>query len=327
MKKKLKRKIISTLTNTIIYKLYLRYKYKIKPYNSVVVELTDKCNLECSYCPKGHGIGIGKSFLDIDDFKAIFDKLNRELNLKEIILVGFGEPLLYKNIVEAIEYIYSKNSKIYTYLTTNGILYDANMAKKLSEAGLKQITVSLNFVDKDSYIKYNRSDFFDRVYSNLNEISKLENIKTKIIVQILDLPCNKYKIQEYKNLIEKKWGFEFQLQPFINWGGQIENSNFVDYKKSKIERYPCAHIERNLIIQTNGDVRVCCIAMPINAKHLTIGNIFEVKNIRSIIKGDRLKKLKEKNYIDCLADLPLCKDCDAWKSIPNFYFKFNNRWY
>lgn len=325
----IKKNLVKFFIKSLFYKFYLRYRYKIKPYESAVIELTDKCNLECSYCPKGYGIGIGNSFLDIDKFKSIFDKLNKDLNLKELILVGFGEPLLYKNMVFALEYVYSKNKNIYTYLTTNGILYTASIAKKLSDAGLRQITISLNFVDQESYLKYNKSDFFERVFNNLKEVSKLENMKTRIIIQLLDLPANKNRIDEYKKLIENEWGFEFQLQPFVNWGGQLDSDELLNIQneRNNIKRYPCAQIERSLIIQTDGSVRACCIAMPINAKHLTIGNITEVDSVYEIINGEKLKKLKDKNMKTCLSDFPTCDKCDAWKNIPNIYLKINNKWH
>jgi len=311
--------------NGLIYKIWLRYVYKVRPHSTVVIELTDRCNLACSYCPKSKGIGLGSKIVDHDTFVKIYDNLIKGVNPKLVSLVGFGEPLINKNLYKAVQYVNKKTPKTTISITTNGILYTKSLAKKMSDSGLNQMIVSLNLTTKEIYIKYNLDDYFDTVMKNLEEISEIKDqIDTHIIVQILDLNENKPYLEEIKRKIED-WGFEFSLKPFINWGGEFdaeeENDRFLN-----IERYPCANIEQYLWIHLNGNVQACCTVFPKEDSKLIIGNIFEETG-GEIVKGKKYKELQKLNCTDCLVSVDECKNCNAWAETPNIYVKIGKRWY
>jgi len=81
----------------------------------VFIELTSKCNLRCSYCPRPK---LSRSlpyrlFKKIVDEASLYGKVSFSLHL-------FGEPLLYPRIIEAIRYIKKRGHAV--ILTTNGTL-------------------------------------------------------------------------------------------------------------------------------------------------------------------------------------------------------------
>lgn len=290
-----------------------------------VIETTDRCNLACSYCPKSKGIGIGSRVIEHEQFVKIYDNLTNGVRLKFVSLVGFGEPLINKNIHQAVEYVKQKTPKATISITTNGILYDFNMAKKLSDAGLSQMIVSLNLATKEIYLKYNLEDYFDRIMNNLKSIAEnKKQIKTKIFVQLLDIQDNRPYINTIQELIES-FGFNFILKPFLNWGGEIEIKN-ENSKFKVMERYPCANIEQYLWVHLNGDVQVCCVVIPKSNSELIIGNILK-QTAKEILNGNQYKKLEELNSTVCLSCIDECKECNAWAEIPNIYLKIGNKWY
>lgn len=83
------------------------------------IYLTNKCNLKCKFCScadrdKTKEISFGKA-IEILDFLA-------DNGTKAITLSGGGEPMMYKNIDDIIDYAESKNIEI--GLVSNGILID-----------------------------------------------------------------------------------------------------------------------------------------------------------------------------------------------------------
>jgi len=80
----------------------------------VQLDITNACNLTCGMCPIHH-VGIEKTHIDYQMFKKIVDKLD---GVKEISLVGLGEPLTHPRIIDAIKYCKSKGMIV--KITSNG---------------------------------------------------------------------------------------------------------------------------------------------------------------------------------------------------------------
>lgn len=309
---------------SFIYKLWLRYVYKIRSHSTVVIELTDRCNLACSYCPKSKGIGIGSKIIPHSDFIKMYDNLSIGTNPRLVSLVGFGEPLINKDLYKAVKYTKEKTPKAIISVTTNGILYTPTLAQKLSDAGLNQMIVSLNLTSKETYLKYNLDDYFDTILENLKGISQIKaNIRTKIIVQVLDLKENRENLKEIEDWLISL-GYEFQLKPFLNWGGEFDAEK-ENNKFKNIRRYPCANVEQYLWLHLNGDVQVCCSVYPNKDSRLIIGNIFQ-QTAKEIINGKKYEEIKRLNSENCLVSIDECKNCNAWAETPNFYIKIFNKW-
>ena len=94
----------------------------------VQFSVTDRCNLQCSYCYANYPAR-GYRELDMKNILRIIDQL-AELGTMRINLVG-GEPLLRDDIGEIIDYI--KDKKIECAMTSNGYLVPKKMrdVKKL----------------------------------------------------------------------------------------------------------------------------------------------------------------------------------------------------
>jgi len=98
-----------------VYKaLAQRYINYVFP-RHIFVELTAKCNLRCSYCPRPR---ISRT-LPFRLFKKIVDEAS-SFGPTSFSLHLFGEPLLYPRIIESIEYL--KRGGHTVILTTNGTM-------------------------------------------------------------------------------------------------------------------------------------------------------------------------------------------------------------
>lgn len=100
--------------------------------------LTDACTFKCPYC-RGLRTDISGT-MPLEKAKYIVDLWARD-NLKNIRLSG-GEPTVYKDIVEIVSYIKSKNIERIA-ISTNGYS-DIKLYKELVDAGVNDFSVSLD---------------------------------------------------------------------------------------------------------------------------------------------------------------------------------------
>lgn len=99
--------------------------------------LTDKCNLDCSYCTEYDN---SKAHPKLEDLKLWIRKI-RDLGTMRISLVG-GEPLMHPNVVEIVRFC--RELGFATSLTTNGFLLTRKLLQELEEAGLQVMQISVD---------------------------------------------------------------------------------------------------------------------------------------------------------------------------------------
>jgi MoaA/NifB/PqqE/SkfB family radical SAM enzyme len=101
------------------------------------IYLTDRCNLDCSYCTEYDN---SRPHPSLEDLKLWIKKI-RDLGTMRIALVG-GEPLMHPNVVEIVRYC--RELGFATSLTTNGFLLTRKLLKELEEAGLQVMQISVD---------------------------------------------------------------------------------------------------------------------------------------------------------------------------------------
>jgi hypothetical protein len=97
------------------------------------IEVTDLCDLSCPACYRFNLLG----HVPIEEIKSDILKLKNCLNCDCIAIAG-GEPLLYPDLVEVVEFITKNDLK--ARLLTNGRSLTWDMAQDLKKAGLTGIS-------------------------------------------------------------------------------------------------------------------------------------------------------------------------------------------
>ena len=70
---------------------------------SLELELSRACNLRCVYCYAESGLPMDNE-LTLDEIFSVIDQAV-ELGARKIIILGGGEPTLYKDLFTVIDYI------------------------------------------------------------------------------------------------------------------------------------------------------------------------------------------------------------------------------
>lgn len=103
----------------------------------VYLEITNVCNLSCSFCP---GTKRPKRFLSPEEFRCLASRLAG--HTEYLYLHVMGEPLLHPRLAEILDIAAALGFKI--CLTTNGTLLDRALPTLLSARKLHKISVSLH---------------------------------------------------------------------------------------------------------------------------------------------------------------------------------------
>jgi cyclic pyranopterin phosphate synthase len=122
------------------------------------VSVTDRCNFRCVYCMPRELFGPDHAFLpraQILDFEEIARVVRAAvpLGVHKLRLTG-GEPLVRRNVAELVRMLAAIDGVDDLTLTTNGSLL-ATKAGALAEAGLSRVTVSLDALDDETFMRMN----------------------------------------------------------------------------------------------------------------------------------------------------------------------------
>lgn len=111
----------------------------VKPPLWLLLELTHKCPLECTYCYNQLDFVNTKDSMSKEDWFKVLDEA-RAMGAVQLGISG-GEPLLNKDLLEIVKK--ASELKFYTNLITSGVGADLSIVKKLKEAGLKTVQLGI----------------------------------------------------------------------------------------------------------------------------------------------------------------------------------------
>jgi cyclic pyranopterin phosphate synthase len=127
-----------------------------RPLRDLRVSVTDRCNFRCTYCMPRDAYGRDHAFLPREEILT-FEEIERLVRIfagfgvEKIRLTG-GEPLLRHGLDGLVGMITAIDDIDDVALTTNGSTL-ARHARRLADAGLRRVTVSLDAVDDAEFRK------------------------------------------------------------------------------------------------------------------------------------------------------------------------------
>jgi len=129
-----------------------------RPLQDLRISVTDRCNLRCQYCMPKEIFGDDYVFLPETELLT-YEEITRlatvfaKLGVNKIRLTG-GEPLMRREFHKLIKMLANIAGIDDIALTTNGIFLPRD-AKKLKEAGLERVNISLDAIDDAVFQKIN----------------------------------------------------------------------------------------------------------------------------------------------------------------------------
>ena len=151
-----------------------RYKYEIYPQKKILdeyppylqIEPTSICNFRCTFCYQKNKEFHSKSkgymgHMDLDLFKRVVDLAENKVQM--ISIASRGEPTLYKNFVEMLDYC--SNKFLVLKINTNASLLTEKKIHAILRNGVSTIVFSADAADAELYKKL-------RINGDLKKVKK-----------------------------------------------------------------------------------------------------------------------------------------------------------
>jgi GTP 3',8-cyclase len=138
-----------------------------RPLRNLRVSVTDRCNLRCQYCmPEADYVWLPREdILHFEEIERLVDQF-LTLGVDKVRLTG-GEPLLRRDIDVLVERLAAKDGIRDLAMTTNAVLL-ATMVHDLRRAGLHRLTISLDTLNRERFVRLARFDELPRVLAGID---------------------------------------------------------------------------------------------------------------------------------------------------------------
>ena len=289
------------------------------------VELTNNCNLRCSFCPNSQPRNTVKGFMSLDTFKEVVNQAKAfayDMNLSHR-----GESLLNALLPEMI--LYAKKNGISTRLNTNATILDVDKSKALLEAGLDFISFSFDGISPEIYEKSRRNASYQITLENiLNFLITKKKLKSNlpyVMLEVLEIPgvsFDRVNLSRFRSLFRNLPLNKFTIKPLHNWGGYLANP-LSDESANKtfsagIKYSPCTNIWYSMVILWDGSVSICCQDW---YNDNCLGNIRD-SSLEAMWNGEVMVAVRDLLSKKQFNQIDICSKCDllwrpSYKGIPN----------
>ncbi|MFH1224998.1 MAG: radical SAM protein [Candidatus Diapherotrites archaeon] len=167
--------------------------------HAMSIEPVNSCNLRCEFCTTPHAsLKRKRSLMKLAEFRKVVDGL--PCSVHYLWLFFAGEPLLNPELPEMVGYASSKN--LNSIVNTNATLLTRETSRRLINAKLDRLIVSLDSITKENYEKMRRGGNFEEVMQNLaafaEEKRAARSAKPKLVLQMIETKLNRHEVHEFK---------------------------------------------------------------------------------------------------------------------------------
>ena len=140
-----------------------------RPPVCLYLEVTNRCNLLCTTCPRTYAELEPPADLSWELFTSIVDQVP---GLGRAVLHGVGEPMLVANLPRMVKYL--RDRGVYVLFNTNGTVLSERNGRALIDAGLDELRVSLDASNRESFKAIRGKDYFGRITRNVRAFRELQ---------------------------------------------------------------------------------------------------------------------------------------------------------
>ncbi len=173
------------------------------------VLMTHRCNLKCKFCVFWkRPIEVEKE-MSIEDHKR-FSLICKKIGVRAINLAG-GEPLIRKDLFEIVK-IYTQDHIV--IINSNGTLINEDNARKLWEAGVDVMNISIDAFDEEMHDNFRGKGVYQKA---MKSIEYLKNARTRkdqrISIQAIYSPQVADQFDDFLSFCDKE-NIEFACNPY-----------------------------------------------------------------------------------------------------------------
>jgi radical SAM protein with 4Fe4S-binding SPASM domain len=250
--------------------------------------------------------------MPLDLYEKIIDDIANECPTTIVRPFGGGEPLLRSDMPYLIAYAKNRGLQ-HLGLNTNGTLLDSAMAIALLDAGLDQLTISIDAFSEDTYIKIKNKPGYELVIDNVNRYLDYRMSKRKhttVHVSFVAQAANQHERSQFISYWSKRVD-RVEVRELHQHGGLVGQEKPGSAYPGQGNRHPCPYLWKRLIIHPNGQVSFC--ENDWTGKRSVIGDV-KTSSIKSIWNCPEYTRLRQ-SHVDGTFEHPFCKECPDWAVI------------
>ncbi len=280
-----------------------------KPYSRLYIEITNMCNMSCSFCAKNQR---PNKIMSVEEFRHVVEEVAPVTNY--IYLHVLGEPLTHSDLEEFIAIGHENQLKV--NITTNGTLLAKRREMLVNAPGLRKISVSLHSIEEGSlnaneqYLKEVAE--FAKEFTAAGKLCELrlwnigagDDYNKTVVQPFFDyLGIQEDEKQEVVERIGETGTITFWPGLFL---GKSERFAWPSMS-APLTNHPtyCHGAGAQLGILSDGTVIPCCLD---SLGDVNLGNVFE-KPLKEILEGERVVAMKE-GFRRRQPSEELCRRCE-----------------
>lgn len=283
----------------------------------LIVDPSSLCNLRCIWCPSGHdnliqASGRKQCIMNYDMFCALIESAKSFDNKINVLrLYKEGEPLVNPYYSEMIAYAKKSNCFKRIDTTTNGVLLNPQLNRKIVEAGLDQINISVNGMDSEQiYKNTGRKVDFDQYVNNIRDLYEHRGECIVYIKSIKDI-LTKEEREKFFDIFGSISDRIFLEQLSPAWPCfELEDYNLKyeeigNYGQDLENRKVCPYLFYIMVVNADGSVSTCVQ----DWKHVQIvGNILE-NSLKDIWQGNGQRRYQIEHLQENRSIFEMCASC------------------
>jgi hypothetical protein len=284
------------------------------------LELTNLCNANCVFCPYQFQERPTEFMSDPVFLKSVSDFLEiggGSVGLTPIV----GDPLIDPKLLERVRYLRSAPRIDRIFLTTNAILLDRFGIRAILESGVSSINISTSGFDEESYKRIYRSNSYQRMRRNVQQLYELNEEMGRPVNLCLCL-----RTDRDLSIVCKDPDFQpiLRFQPTIDFTWSYSSSNGritrdilpanmkLRHVASRSE--PCVNLYHGPMVLVDGVVLGCsCLGAMDAVKDLLIGDI-KSESLLDIYTGQLLRDLRSQFSTPGGLN-STCAGCDSYRNL------------
>lgn len=283
----------------------------------VTIETIFGCNASCPMCPIDEPTGRKKGLMPLELFREIIDGLTPYRD--QIQMMDFyclGEPFLDPHIAERVSYAKARGFRNLG-ISTNVDLLTEEKARRILEAGVDTIILSIDGVRKETHEAIRPGVIFERVVANAERAVSLRDaggFKTRFVVRFIRQNRNRSEWQAYREFWSERLSRErgdfvtaYDVHSCEETGLTKEEAlaplGGVD---ERIERKPCHLPFEVLNILADGTVPLCSVDW-LKGEY-GLGNV-KGRDPITVFNSPRARELRALHLAGEKNRLTICRGC------------------
>lgn len=283
----------------------------MKKYKRVYIEITNICNMNCSFCIKTKRPA---SFMTLKQFESILEQVKSYTEYLNFHVMG--EPTLHPQLEDFLNLADQEHFQV--NLTTNGtLLYGKTADILLSSPALRKISISLHSFEANT-TSFSLQDYLSQIICFSQRASDTERLITALRLwnldgtetkgehllnqPILETLKKRFSLQTIPNTLKEHHDVTLAPRVFLQAAEKFEWPDIS--LEPKTNHVFCHGLRDHFAILCDGTVVPCCLD---HEGDITLGNLFQTP-LTEILQSPRAKSIY-RGFSARTAVEALCQRC------------------